>query len=51
MSIAPSEPGFKNPGDTSPTLLIALVRLLAREAARADFATRGTEQQEEVAHA
>lgn len=50
MTIAPTPPASTMPFPTLPEPLRALVRLLAREAARVDFATRFTEQEKEASY-
>ena len=48
MTCAPSAPVDAAPGFPIPEALIALVRLLAREAARADFSARSAKPEQEV---
>ena len=48
MTCAPSAPVDAAPGFPIPEALIALVRLLAREAAHADFSARCAKPEQEV---
>ncbi len=48
MTCAPSAPVDAAPGLPIPEALLALVRLLAREAARADFAALSTKREQGV---